>query len=79
MTASIATPEDFVALLRDSTGLDLDLPSLESDFDSLPGWDSLHLLKLVSALERATGQRIQVGQVLAARSLEQVRRVAVGA
>ncbi|WP_231607903.1 acyl carrier protein [Streptacidiphilus albus] len=79
MTAPIATPEDYVVLLRDATGLDLDLPALESDFDSLPGWDSLHLLKLVSALERATGQRIPVGRVLEARSLEQIRRVAVGA
>lgn len=79
MTPPLANDEEFVVLLRDATGLELDVPALDTDFDTLPSWDSLHLLKVVSAIERATGSRVPVGRVLEARSLRQIRQVAVGA
>jgi acyl carrier protein len=77
VTTLISTADDYLTLVREATGLDLDADALHRDFDSLPGWDSLHLLKLVSALERATGARVPVGRVLEARSLDQIRQVAV--
>ncbi|WP_232248631.1 acyl carrier protein [Streptacidiphilus rugosus] len=77
MTTLISTADDYLTLVREATGLDLDAEALHRDFDALPGWDSLHLLKLVSALERATGTRVPVGRVLEARSLDQIRQVAV--
>jgi acyl carrier protein len=79
VTTPLATDEEFVDLLRDATGLELEVTALDADFDTLPAWDSLHLLKVVSALERATGARVPVGRVLEARSLREIRRVAVGA
>ncbi|MFF4650445.1 acyl carrier protein [Streptomyces sp. NPDC001380] len=77
MTTTIATPAEFVGLLRDATGLDLGAAELDLDYDRLPGWDSLHLLKLVSALERATGRRVPVGRVLETRSLAELHSLAV--
>ena len=77
MTAPIATPDEFVDLLRDATGLDLGAEELQLDYDRLPGWDSLHLLKLVSALERATGRKVPVGRVLETRSLAELHTLAV--
>ncbi|SEK58815.1 acyl carrier protein [Streptacidiphilus jiangxiensis] len=79
MTTPLTTPEDYLALLREATGLDLDEASVHRDFDALAGWDSLHLLKLVSSLERATGRRVPVGQVLQARTLDEIRAIATAA
>lgn len=77
MPSLTLSAENYVLLLRDAVGLDADLASLQHDFDALPGWDSLHLLKLVAALERETGRRLRVSRVLEARTLDEVRKMAV--
>ncbi|MER5641537.1 acyl carrier protein [Kitasatospora sp. NPDC002227] len=71
------TTEEFVQLVNDDIGIPVELAELEADFDALPGWDSLHLLKLVTALEKATGQKVPVGRLLEARSLGQIHRLAI--
>ncbi|MEU6227059.1 acyl carrier protein [Streptomyces sp. NPDC047042] len=76
MIPTTQSVEDFLSLLRDELGLQLDESSLGTDFDALPDWDSLHLLKLVTSLERATGRRIAVGQLLEVRSLREVYELA---
>lgn len=70
------TTEEFVQLVNDDIGIPVDASELEADFDALPGWDSLHLLKLVTALEKSTGKKVPVGRLLEARSLGQIHRLA---
>ncbi|WP_329496842.1 acyl carrier protein [Kitasatospora herbaricolor] len=75
MTA-VLTLEDFTVLVRDELGLPLSDSELDHDLDRVPGWDSLQLLRLVSALERHTGQRVALGSLLEARSLSAIHRLA---
>ncbi|MGW0604775.1 acyl carrier protein [Streptomyces sp. NPDC002640] len=72
------TIDDFVALLRDELGLPLGVDDIGRSFDQVEGWDSVHLLTLLTALERATGRRISLPDALEAPSLEHLYAVAVG-
>lgn len=63
---------DFVGLLRDELGLDLSEQQAAADFDALPTWDSVHLLRLVTLIERETGRRVPVARVLQARGLREI-------
>lgn len=76
---STFTLDDFTRLVRDEIGIPLEPEQVTADFDELPDWDSLYLLKLVSALELATGHSVRVGKVLEARSLKEIYDVAVTA
>jgi acyl carrier protein len=68
----VNTIDDFVALVRDELGLPVTTDTVGLEFDRLDGWDSVHLLTLLTALERATGHRISLPDVLEAPSLEHV-------
>ncbi len=72
----MTTIEDFVTLVRDEVGLPVTPGDLEADLDSVPGWDSMHLLTLMMALERSTGRSISLPELLEAPSLGQVYRLA---
>ncbi|MFD7033105.1 acyl carrier protein [Streptomyces sp. NPDC059917] len=63
---------DFLRLLRDELGLDLTEQQAAADFDTLPAWDSVHLLRLVMLLEQETGRRVPVSSVLQARTMRQI-------
>ncbi|MEU3687410.1 phosphopantetheine-binding protein [Streptomyces narbonensis] len=63
------TKEDFIHLVRDELDLPLGVDDLSADFDHVVSWDSMHMLRLVSAVERETGTRVPVGRLLADRSL----------
>lgn len=63
---------DFHHLVREELGLPLTDAQFAADFDELPDWDSLLLLKLVVLLERATGRPVAVSRLLEARSLQQI-------
>ncbi len=63
------TEESFIQLVRDELALPLADTDLESDFDRVVSWDSLHVLRLVAAVEKETGKRVPVGKLLAERSL----------
>lgn len=71
------TLDDYVRLVNEEIGMPLAPGQVAADFDELPDWDSLYLLKLVTALEPAIGRRVPVGKVLEARSLEEIYRLAV--
>ncbi|GGJ22706.1 acyl carrier protein [Streptomyces brasiliensis] len=68
---------DYVRLVNDEIGMPLAPGQVAADFDELPDWDSLYLLKLVTALEPAIGRRIPVGRVLEARTLKEIYELAV--
>jgi acyl carrier protein len=61
--------EEFMALVRAESGLHIGTDDLHTEFDNLAGWDSVHLLKLLSALEATSGRRLPVTQLLEAQSL----------
>lgn len=62
----------FLDAVRDGLGLDLTEEQAAADFDLLPDWDSVHLLRLVMLLERETGRSVPVSRVLQARSLREI-------
>ncbi|MFF9587496.1 acyl carrier protein [Streptomyces achromogenes] len=70
--------EEFVALVRDETGLAVTIEHLDAGFDQVPGWDSLHLLRLTTVLERETGRTLSFPDVLEAPSLGRLYALAVG-
>ncbi|MBT2505640.1 acyl carrier protein [Streptomyces sp. ISL-98] len=62
--------EDFIALVRDELGVPVAVEDAGRALHDLPGWDSLHLLRLVTVLEARTGRSINVIDLLEAPSLE---------
>jgi acyl carrier protein len=72
------TTADFVTLLRDDLGLDVDESDLKLDLDQVAGWDSVHLLSLLAMLERHTGRSLPLADVLSATNLYDVFVLAVG-
>ncbi|OWV01459.1 acyl carrier protein [Micromonospora wenchangensis] len=72
------TVDDFVTLIRDELGLPVAVADLDSSLDVVAGWDSVHLLTLCTALERATGRPVSLPDVLAADSLAGIYAAAVG-
>jgi acyl carrier protein len=66
------TKEDFIHLVRDELDLPLSVDDLDADFDHVVSWDSMHMLRLVAAVERETGSRVPVGKLLADRSLSAI-------
>lgn len=63
------TRTEFISLVRDELDLPLESHDLERDFDQVVRWDSMHLLRLVAALEAETGTRLRIGQLMTDRSL----------
>jgi acyl carrier protein len=74
----VTTIDDFIAIVHDEIGLRVTADDIELSLDQVPGWDSVHLLALLVSMERATGRRISLPDVLEAESLEQLYRLAVG-
>ncbi|MEU9360166.1 acyl carrier protein [Streptomyces sp. NPDC048301] len=61
--------DDFIRLVTDELDLPLSVDDLDADFDHVVSWDSMHMMRLVAAVERETGSRVPVGKLLADRSL----------
>ncbi|WP_067825846.1 acyl carrier protein [Actinomadura kijaniata] len=71
----MTTIDDFLLLVRDEIGLTVGPEHAELPLDQVPGWDSMHLLSLLSALERTTGRPVSLPDVLEARNLHQIHEV----
>ncbi|MFF3062169.1 acyl carrier protein [Streptomyces sp. NPDC057909] len=69
---TLTTSDDYVRLLRDLVGFPVSAHELDTPFDLLYGWDSVHLLKLVTAIERESGVRLAVTRVLEAQTLNEI-------
>jgi acyl carrier protein len=67
---------EFVGLVRDELGLPVTEDDLSRELHELPGWDSMHLLWLVTIIERETGRQISVVDLLEAPNLAFVYRLA---
>jgi len=70
--------EDFVALVRDELGLLVTSDDAHLSLDEIPGWDSLHLLWLLTLLEQRTGRTVSLPDVLEADSLNSMYSLVVG-
>jgi acyl carrier protein len=75
---SVRTVADFVVLLQEELGLEVCVEDVSAGFDEVPGWDSVHLLRLLTVLERETGRPISVPDVLDAPNLRYIYDLAVG-
>ncbi|KAB8159580.1 acyl carrier protein [Streptomyces sp. 3MP-14] len=69
--------DDFVTLIRAEMGLPVTRENVGVTFDELPQWDSVHLLTLLSLLERETSRSIAVPDALEATSLADLYELAV--
>lgn len=78
MTVLTLDIDRFTVLLRDETGLEVTAAELDTPFDDLPGWDSVMLLKVLSAAERVTGRRAPMLAVLEATDLRGVHTALAG-
>lgn len=76
--STVHTVEEFVALVRDELGLPVKVADLDRSLDTVDGWDSVLLLSLCTALERATGRQLSLPEVLEANTLADIYAVAVG-
>jgi hypothetical protein len=75
---TLASIDDFVALLRDEIGLLVTAEDVHRGFDDVPGWDSVHLLHLATVLADRTGRTFSLADLLSVTSLEGVYSLAVG-
>ena len=67
----------FVDLVQAEVGLPVTAAHLDVPFDEVPDWDSLHLLRLATVLERRTGRTLSLPDVLDAGSLGALLELAV--
>jgi acyl carrier protein len=70
--------DDFLGIVRDQLGLQVTGDDASRGLEEIPGWDSVHLLWLLTALERETGHPVSMPELLEASSLEQIYLAAVG-
>lgn len=64
---------EFHAVVIDQTGLDIQVADLSTPLDEVSGWDSVYLLKLITALELQTGRAMPISAMLEATSLDAIR------
>jgi acyl carrier protein len=75
----VNTTEDFIALLRDAMGLPVTDEDIGRTLDEVDGWDSVHLLSLLTLLEQRTGRTLPFAEVLEAATLRDIYTLAVAA
>jgi acyl carrier protein len=69
--------DDFLSLVETELGLQVTSQEATRSFDELTGWDSVHLLSLIAAVERRTGRQVSLARVLEASNLVEIYLVAV--
>jgi acyl carrier protein len=72
----VKTIEEFLTLLRDDMGLPVTENDLGLSLDQVAGWDSVHLLSLLTFVERRTGRTLPLADVLEATSLKEIHVLA---
>ncbi|GAA5071483.1 acyl carrier protein [Nocardia iowensis] len=70
---------DFIRIVRDELALPLADKDLDEDLDQVVNWSSMLLVRLVVALEKETGQKVQISGLLTERTLQGIYARAVGA
>ena len=70
--------DEFVSIIRDQLGLMVTRDDMNAGLDEIPGWDSVHLLFLLAVLERVTGRRMSMPDMLEASNLARIYELAGG-
>lgn len=70
------TIDDLLDLVRDQLGLPVTTEDASRALDEIPGWDSVHLLWLMTTMESRTGRRIPMLDVMEAATLAEIYEVA---
>jgi hypothetical protein len=73
----VKTIDDFLALLRTEVGLTLSPDDVDRNLDTVEGWDSVHLLSVLTVLERSAGRSLSLADALEATSLQDIYALAV--
>jgi acyl carrier protein len=60
---------DFIGLIRDELGLEVTADDAQESLDQIAGWDSVHLLWLLTLIEQRTGRAVPLADLLEAGSL----------
>lgn len=71
------TIDDFITLLREEMGIPVTAGDAALSLDQVAGWDSVHVLSLLTLLERRTGRTLPLAGILEAGSLADIYRLAV--
>ncbi|HEX8078919.1 MAG TPA: phosphopantetheine-binding protein [Jatrophihabitans sp.] len=66
------TEQDFLEIINDELGLPLHARDLDDDLDSVVSWDSMLVMTLLTSVERRTGRQVQVGRLMAVRTLREI-------
>ncbi|HEY3870267.1 MAG TPA: acyl carrier protein [Actinocrinis sp.] len=61
--------DDFIALVRDELGLAVTAADAQESLDRIEGWDSVHLLWLLTLIEQRTGRAVPLADLMEADSL----------
>jgi hypothetical protein len=69
--------DEFAVLISDHIGIPVTSEDLRRNVDEVPGWDSLHVMWLLTVLERETGRRLSLPDVIEAPTLAHVYELAV--
>jgi acyl carrier protein len=72
----VTTIDDFIALLRDEMGLTVTEQEVSLRLDEVVGWDSVHLLSLLTLLEWRAGRSVAMADALEAQSLSDIYALA---
>jgi acyl carrier protein len=64
----VISRNDFIRIIRDELKLPLANADLESDFDQVVSWRSIHVVRLAVLLEKRTGRRIPVSALFEERT-----------
>ena len=67
--------DDLLDVVRDQLGLPVTADDADRALNEIPGWDSVHLLWLMTTLEARTGRRISMPEVLEASTLAELYQV----
>jgi acyl carrier protein len=71
--------EDLITLIRDELGIAVTADDAGRSLDEIPGWDSVHLLWLVTVVEQRTGRPASFPDLLQARDIDGLYTVLGGA
>ncbi|HEV2639000.1 MAG TPA: phosphopantetheine-binding protein [Actinocrinis sp.] len=61
--------EDLISLIQDELGIAVTADDVDRSLDQIPGWDSVHLLWLVTLVEQRTGRPTSLPDLLEARDI----------
>lgn len=64
--------DDLLDVVRDQLGLPVTADDADRALDEIPGWDSVHLLWLMTTLEARTGRHVSMPKVLEAATLAEL-------